>query len=305
VQSGQLVAYYPFSGNANDSSGNNLNGSPNNVFSAFDRFNNPNSAYSFNGLTSYIDVPNNALLNFPNAITLNFWMKIGLFYGREQYPVSHGNWTYRWKVSITNQKIRFTVKTTTGVKDLDSETNLVIDSLYMVTCFYDGADDEIYINGQLDAFTLFSGTILPSPVDLTIGQDVPGDNNYDFDGILDDIRIYNYGLSVGKIGSFYDIPTGLTDNSNLVFPGIDILYANYPNPFNPVTTISYYMKIKSHVTLEIFNIIGERVARLVNDDVPSGFHKVTWNASNLPSGVYICSLNTGTEVLNQKLVLLK
>jgi hypothetical protein len=305
TQTGQLVAYYPFSGNVNDSSGNNLNGTANGLFPVPDRFNNPNSAYSFNGVTSYVDVPNNVLLNFPNAITLNFWMKIGFIYDREEYPLSHGNYTNRWKVSISNQKIRWTVKTTAGVKDLDSETNLIIDSLYMVTCFYDGSDYEIYINGQLDAFTTFNGTILSSPLDLTIGQDVPGDNNYNFNGILDDIRIYNYGLSVSKIGSLYDLPTGLNDESNTVLPLNDILYPNYPNPFNPLTVISFALKTKSHVTVDIFNTIGKRVARLVNEDISPGFHRITWNASNLPSGIYICSLSTGTEILNQKLVLLK
>jgi hypothetical protein len=305
VQTGQLVAYFPFSGNANDSSGNNNNGFAFNVTSVLDRFGNPNSAYSFNGANSYVQVSNNTLLNFQNAITLNFWMKPGLFYSREQYPISHGNWQNRWKVSITNDKIRWTVKTTTGVKDLDSETFLVLDSLYMVTCFYDGSDYEVYINGQLDAFTSFSGSILASPVDLTVGQDVPDDNNYDFNGVLDDIRIYNYGLSVSKIESFYDLPVSVKQEQGPLIPVKSILYANYPNPFNPSTTISFSLNKKSHITLDIFNPIGERVARLINEDLSAGAHQVKWNAANLSSGVYIGSLKTDESVFNQKLILLK
>jgi hypothetical protein len=305
VQTGQLVAYYPFSGNANDSSGNNFNGFAPFVTMVPDRFNNPNSAFSFNGVNSYVEVPNNATLNFQNAITINFWMKVNLFFDREQYPISHGNWTNRWKVSISNQRVRWTVNTNTGIKNLDSETLLTPDSLYMVTCLYDGSDYEIYINKQLDAFTSFSGTINTTTLNLTIGQDVPGDNNYDFNGVLDDIRIYNYGLTVSKIGSFYDIPTGVNNESDLIVPQKDILYPNYPNPFNPNTIISFNLKLRSHVIIDIYNTIGERVAQLINDDISSGIHRITWNASNLPSGIYICSLRTGNEIFNQKLVLLK
>ncbi|MDR3667655.1 MAG: T9SS type A sorting domain-containing protein [Ignavibacteriaceae bacterium] len=304
IQTGLLIAYFPFSGNANDSSVYHNNGFAYNVTLVPDRFNNPNRAYSFDGSTSYISVANNATLNFQNAITLNFWMKVGMFYDREQYPVSHGNWQNRWKVSITNQRVRWTVKTTTGTKDLDSETLLTLDSLYMVTCLYDGADYEIYINGQLDAFTTFSGTILTSPVNLTMGQDLPGDYNYNFNGVLDDIRIYNFGLPLDKIQSFYDIPTSVNDNTPLI-PLKSILYQNYPNPFNPSTTISFSLDKSTHVTLDIFNTLGQRVVRLINDPLTPGFHKTVWNASEYSSGIYICSLTAGDKVFYQKLILLK
>jgi hypothetical protein len=304
IHTGQLIAYYPFSGNANDSSGNNNNGFAFNVTLVPDRFNNPNSAYSFNGINSYIAVTNNALLNFQNAITLNFWMKVGLFYGREQYPISHGNWQNRWKVSITNNRIRWTVKTSAGVKDLDSETLLTLDSLYMVTCLYDGSDYEIYINGQLDAFTSFSGTVLTSPVNLTMGQDIPGDNNYNFNGVLDDVRLYDFGLPLNTITGLYDIPTSIKDNAPLI-PLKSILYQNYPNPFNPSTTISFSLDKTSRVILDIFNPLGERVVRLLNESYTPGFHKTIWNASGFPSGIYICSLTAGDKVFYQKIILLK
>jgi hypothetical protein len=304
IHTGQLIAYYPFSGNAVDSSGNNNNGFAYGVTLVPDRFNNPNSAYSFNGANSYISVTNNTLLNFQNAITVNFWMKVGYFFDREEYPISHGNWQNRWKVSITNQRIRWTVKTSAGTKDLDSETLLTLDSLYMVTCLYDGSDYEIYINGQLDAFSSFSCTILASPVNLTIGQDLPGDNNYDFYGVLDDIRIYDFGLPLNTIINFYDIPTSIKDNKPLI-PLNSILYQNYPNPFNPSTTISFSLNKSSRVTIDIFNPLGERVVRLINESFTPGFHKTIWNASGFPSGIYICSLTVGEKVFYQKIILLK
>ena len=74
---------------------------------------------------------------------------------------------------------------------MDSQTLLVLDSLYMVTVLYDGSDFEIYLNGVLDASSHWGGLILPTTIDLTIGQHLPGNNNYNFKGVLDDIRIYN------------------------------------------------------------------------------------------------------------------
>src|SRR5208283_312541 len=98
VQTGQLVAYYPFSGNALDGSGNNNNGAVHNATLVSDRNGTPNSAYSFNGTTSYIDIPRSSSLNFQQSISVNFWINIGAFFIREQYPLSHGNYQNRWKI---------------------------------------------------------------------------------------------------------------------------------------------------------------------------------------------------------------
>jgi len=105
-QTGDLVAFYPFNGNANDSSGHNNNGTVYGAALTTDRQGNPNSAYFFDGTSSYILVPNSPSLNFQQAISVNFWMNVGTFFMREQYPISHGNWQNRWKVSISNQHLR-------------------------------------------------------------------------------------------------------------------------------------------------------------------------------------------------------
>ena len=146
-QSGDLAAYYPFNGNADDESGNNNNGTVSGAVLVPDRHGNPSSAYFFDGVNDYISVPGSSSLNFQNSISINFWIRISQFYERESYPLSHGNWENRWKVSITNKHIRWTIKTNTGVKDLDSETEIKLDSLYNVTVLYSGSDFEIYING--------------------------------------------------------------------------------------------------------------------------------------------------------------
>ena len=82
-----LKAYYPFSGNANDVSGNNNNPIFNNAALVNDRFGNTNSAYHFNGINNYMQIPNSPTLNFANQISLVAWVKPTGFY----YGPCHGN----------------------------------------------------------------------------------------------------------------------------------------------------------------------------------------------------------------------
>jgi hypothetical protein len=100
------------------------------------------------------------------------------------------------------------------------------------------------------------------------------------------------------------LATGLPENFDLV--------GNYPNPFNPITTIKYALPQNSNVILEVYNILGEKVAGLVNEVKSAGYHEAQFNAgSNLSSGIYIYrmttnSLETGERfVKSAKMLLLK
>ena len=83
------------------------------------------------------------------------------------------------------------------------------------------------------------------------------------------------------------------------------LTENYPNPFNPVTKISYTLPISSEVSLIIYNILGDEVARLVDGFQQAGEYNTTWNASNIASGIYFYRLKAGDFVQTRKMVLLK
>ncbi|MBI5037728.1 MAG: VCBS repeat-containing protein [Candidatus Kerfeldbacteria bacterium] len=83
------------------------------------------------------------------------------------------------------------------------------------------------------------------------------------------------------------------------------LSQNYPNPFNPVTNISYSLPNASHVTLEVFNILGQRVAKLVDGDLPAGDHTIVWEADKQASGIYFYRLRTEDAVETKKMLLLK
>ncbi len=83
------------------------------------------------------------------------------------------------------------------------------------------------------------------------------------------------------------------------------LSQNFPNPFNPVTTIRYQIPKISHVKLTVYDVLGNRVAELVNEEKSSGEYSVSFNASSLASGVYFYRLEAGNYVNSKKLILLK
>ncbi len=305
IQTGDLVAYYPFNGNSQDESGFEHHGTVSGAKLTEDRFGNPNRAYLFNGISDNIKVQNSDKLNFQDAISVSFWMKVGTFYEREAHPLSHGSWENRWKISITDKHVRWTVKTTDGIKDLDSHTELTLGTFYHVVALYDGADFEVYIDGELDAFSSFSGQILTTTIDLMIGQVLPNNPNYNFNGVLDDIRIYNYALPVSEIVELYHIGTHVEDTDNKNIPVEFVLYQNYPNPFNPSTIISFSIPSSVHVTLTIFDILGREITKLIDGELLVGQHAVTWDAKNLPSGVYFGHLRAGDFQAVQKMVLIR
>ena len=83
------------------------------------------------------------------------------------------------------------------------------------------------------------------------------------------------------------------------------LYQNYPNPFNSNTTICYQLKASSHVDLCIYNILGQKVAKLVSEKQEPGIHIRNWNASSLSSGLYFYRLAVGNFVSTKRMLYLK
>jgi hypothetical protein len=88
-------------------------------------------------------------------------------------------------------------------------------------------------------------------------------------------------------------------------PGAFHLHQNYPNPFNPATTIEFSIPVPGKVTLEVYNILGQRVATLVSGELQAGSHFYQWDASRLASGVYLYRLTTADYARSRAMVLVK
>ncbi len=103
-----------------------------------------------------------------------------------------------------------------------------------------------------------------------------------------------------KTASTVDVKENVID-----LPKSYALQQNFPNPFNPVTQIKYQIPKSSFVTLKIYNILGREIATLVNEERSAGYYSATFNAVNLPSGIYFYKLQAGNYSSVKKLVLLK
>ena len=97
----------------------------------------------------------------------------------------------------------------------------------------------------------------------------------------------------------------LTGVRPMEIPGAFSLLQNYPNPWNPSTTIRYGLPHASFVTLSVYNTVGQQVARLVNEQQQSGYHEATFRGEGLASGVYFYRIQAGDFVASRKLLLLK
>ena len=83
------------------------------------------------------------------------------------------------------------------------------------------------------------------------------------------------------------------------------LSQNYPNPFNPITTISYQIPVDGFISLKVYDILGKEIVTLVDKEQTSGYYDITFNASNLASGIYFYRLQTGNFIETKKMILLK
>ena len=88
-------------------------------------------------------------------------------------------------------------------------------------------------------------------------------------------------------------------------PEVFSLEQNYPNPFNPETKINFSLNKISNVKLTVYNVLGQKVASLVNGRMNAGAHTITFNASHLASGVYFYQLEAGDLKINKRMLLLK
>ena len=127
-------------------------------------------------------------------------------------------------------------------------------------------------------------------------------------GLIDkgqDVGIPFYG-STPDIGPFeYGLVSAIKEYEPIVGPRSFKVEQNYPNPFNPSTVISYQIPNNSFVTLKVYNILGKEVATLVNEEKSSGIYRVTFDASHLPSGLYIYSVTAGKYSQVKKMMLIK
>lgn len=110
------------------------------------------------------------------------------------------------------------------------------------------------------------------------------------------------GTKNGQIYMMVANPTNADDNA---VPFEFEMKQNYPNPFNPSTIIEFTLPESQRVTMNVYNVLGELVKVLVDEELTAGQHKVNFNADGLSSGIYIYKLNAGPQTITKKMILQK
>jgi hypothetical protein len=190
------------------------------------------------------------------------------------------------------------------------EIPLVVKSSESGTFTVSTTDFKIPQGYSLTFHNMADGSSLPMNEDFetTLTIEVSGER----EATSPETRIENpAGLRQEITSTSYSItiePDNVTSTGNEAnVPQTASLHQNYPNPFNPTTTIRFELPEEQEVRLEVYDLTGRRVARLVNSEIRSaGTHSVTFDASELSSGVYIYQLKTGSgTALTKKLTLIK
>jgi hypothetical protein len=134
-------------------------------------------------------------------------------------------------------------------------------------------------------------------------------------GTLNEISRYSYFDKINSSGLYcyrlkqidYDgtVTYFSTIEVNAPLPDEMYLYNNYPNPFNPVTKIKFYLPESLHTEINIYNSNGEEVAKFLNKILSEGYHELLFDASDLSSGIYFYTLKAGDKILRNKMIYLK
>ncbi len=178
----------------------------------------------------------------------------------------------------------------------------------VTTAVLNGGPESVYLetegNFTLGGSDKWNGTVYTPAGNITVGTSC----------LINGALLANGNISIGGSTKIYYKKDSEPEKSTIsqnnekaaqIVPDKIALEQNFPNPFNPTTTINYQLPEKNYVTLKIYDILGNQVKTLVDQEVEAGYHSVRWNASGLASGVYFCRLNTGSFVSTKKLLLLK
>jgi uncharacterized protein (TIGR02145 family) len=208
VPTSGLVAYYPFNGNAKDESGNGNDGAVNGAMLTTDRFGDANKAYSFDGISGHIDVASSTSLTFSNSFSLVTWIKV------QSLPQTYNNILNKYYDGSEPDRGFVIELVDSGYINFSSSRDISLHKSlsnpldgkwHCISGTWDGLHANIYYDGVLTTSTSWAGPFTNQNIQMGIGYDPntgAGPGNY-FNGLIDDIRIYNRALSGQEIQALY------------------------------------------------------------------------------------------------------
>jgi len=247
------LIYYPFDFDTKNASADRFHSTATGVTKTEDSRGITSLAYRFTSGSNIIYTDNHAELNFSGAVSLSCWMKCEQF-DSERFIISHGSWQQRYKLSITPEgRLRWTVKTSTGVADLDGSAPIELNRFYHITVLYTGYSMELYLDGVLDTFKAFSGTIQASTKPLTIGRMDNTETLYALRGSVDEVKLWDREISIPQVEK-------LKNQWNTAF-GIEedyVVARIYPNPAKEVIYIEFAGSVEAE-NISLLDMEGKEV----------------------------------------------
>lgn len=288
VVAGRLVLDLALDGAAPDASGFGHDGALAGPTPAPGRMGTPGTALRFDGQDDAVAVTSTTALNPTAEVTVSVWASPDALPEREMFLVSHGSWQNRWKVSLTPEaRPRWTVQTQQGIVDLDAPGPLGDDGFTHLAATYDGATMRLYVDGDEVASTAHQGAMPAVSIPLLLGQMLPGQADFNFPGILDDVKVFNRALSAADVEALY---TGIVDDEDgpLAGEGLGLPFPN-PAPAAPVS-VPLALARAGHVEVSVVDALGRTVAVLHDGELAAGAHVVRWDARRAAAGVYVVRL---------------
>ncbi|MGP8329978.1 MAG: glycerophosphodiester phosphodiesterase family protein [Methanosarcinaceae archaeon] len=268
------------------------------------------NALYFNGITDYVQIPNSNTLNIDNdAVSISLWVKL------EQLPSGlPGNFgpiydsdqdSYIIYEDRGNNELRFKVTTQNGLAQRPGIRSFYLNThnWFHIAGVYDGNSASIYLNNELkDKHNNISGNVKLGQI-ARLGEN----GDYYFKGKIDDIRIYNRALAKEEITFLYTgwkYPTVIDHNEKTGKFNASLF--TFPNPFNSSTTVRFILTKPSLVNLEVYNLLGQKIAILINKErLTIGEYERNWNSKNISCGIYFIYLEASEFKHIMKCILLK
>ena len=150
-------------------------------------------------------------------------------------------------------------------------------------------------NSGLYAFLGLAGLTPADPVDTGLMEYA----------VVRDYIIANSPVNYTSEGRIEDTGTSVEEIAADQVPSEFELSQNYPNPFNPETNVHFTLPKTAQVSLSVYNMLGQRVDVLVEDCLDAGFYTASWNAIDMPAGIYFCQLRSEKTILTRRMVLVK
>jgi photosystem II stability/assembly factor-like uncharacterized protein len=251
------------------------------VFSGSDNF---NSIYFADGETGFVVGDNGRIYKSIDSGLGWFRIGSGLQNNNDLYDVAFADSITGWAVGQTGKII----KTITGGSGY-AATILIANALSSSQILEVSSNEGFYIDDNI--------MINPGGVNQEINK-IVGFGSF----LLESPLLYDHQIGELVINLK---PTSVEEEFIHEIPKEYTLLNNYPNPFNPITTIRYDIPERSAVLLKVYDVLGSEIATLVNEEKQSGEYEIEFNAINLPSGIYIYQLKAGDFIETKKMVLMK